>query len=566
MDPLLVGLMVAVIAAVALGIGVLLDRFLLKRFGLNRLAEAREQAHRLLADAESEIEALHEQRITRAEEDLKRREQELQEEAEQSRRNWRRARQKLEKRTERLNRHAHRLGGLESLLQEASDVIDDLRVEAEEQKTATAAVLRRTELLFGQVRDRSATLDAAQVELDAARSAFDEKAKRLAETVDQYVRGLEHVSGLPRDEARRLLVQQMTDEARLEAASLVKDVRDEAKLQANREARKIVLSAIQRTAASHTIENTVSVVNLASDDMKGRIIGREGRNIRAFEAATGIEVIVDDTPEAVILSGFNPVRREVARLSLNRLIQDGRIHPARIEEVVEKTRTEVEEEILEIGERTVIDLNLNRVHPELVRMVGRMRFRSSYGQNLLAHSIEVAGIASRMAAELDLDAGLARRAGLLHDIGKVAEEDIEQPHALVGMEMCRKYKEHEEVCNAVGAHHDEIEMTSLLSPLVQAADAISGARPGARRDALESYIRRLENLESLARSFEGVDRVYAIQAGREIRVLVNQDRISDAMAEQLAVDISKRIQAEMQYPGQIKVTVIREVRSVSYAK
>lgn len=566
MDPLTVGLMVAVVAAVALGTGIILDRFFLKRFGLNRLAEAREQAHRLLADAETEIEALHEQRIARAEQDLTRREQELQEESDQSRRNWRRARQKLEKRTERLTRHAHRLSEMDRLLEEASDVIDHLRVEAEELKTASAAVLRRAELLFGQVKERSAAVEEAESVVDVRRQELEQEAARLSDAIGTYVQRLEEVSGIARDDARDILVEQMRDEARLEAAALVREIRDEAKLQANREARKVVLSAIQRTAASHTIENTVSVVNLTSDDMKGRIIGREGRNIRAFEAATGIEVIVDDTPEAVILSGFNPVRREVARLSLNALIQDGRIHPARIEEVVEKTRAEVEEEILEIGERTVIDLNLNGVHPELVRMIGRMRFRSSYGQNLLAHSIEVAGIASRMAAELDLDVAMARRAGLLHDIGKVTEEEIEQPHALAGMEMCRRYKEHDEICNAVGAHHDEIEMTSLLSPLVQAADAISGSRPGARRDALESYIRRLENLESLARSFDGVDRVFAIQAGREIRVLVNQDRISDTMAEQLAVDISKRIQAEMQYPGQIKVTVIREVRSVSYAK
>jgi ribonuclease Y len=561
-----VGFLVVLVAAVALGTGIILDRFILKRFGLNRLAEAREKAHHLLADAEKEIEALHEQRIAKAEEDLRRREQELQEEAEETRRNWRRARQKLEKRNERLSRIAHRIGEQESLLQEASDVIDLLRVEAEEQKAATATVLRRSEVLFGQVRERSEGVEAARAEIDRQLAALEERTRRLDEGIAEYVGRLEQVSGLPREEARRLLAGQLADEARLEAAALVKEIRDEARLQANREARKVILSAIQRTAASHAIENTVSVVNLASDDMKGRIIGREGRNIRAFEAATGIEVIVDDTPEAVILSGFNPVRREIARISLNRLIQDGRIHPARIEEVVDRTRTEVEDEILEIGEQTVIELNMSRVHPELVRMVGRMRFRSSYGQNLLAHSIEVAGLASRMAAELDLDAGLARRAGLLHDIGKVAEEDIEQPHALVGMELCRRYKEHEEVCNAVGAHHDEIPMTSLLSPLVQAADAISGARPGARREALESYIRRLQNLEALAASFPGVDRVYAIQAGREIRVLVNHDRISDALAEQLAVDISKKIQAEMQYPGQIKVTVIREVRSVSYAK
>ncbi len=388
----------------------------------------------------------------------------------------------------------------------------------------------------------------------------------LARMRDEQIRKLEQASGLTQAEARQALIEQVRDEARLEAASYVKEIRDEAKLRANREARKIILTAIQRTAAGHAIENTVSVVNIQSDEMKGRIIGREGRNIRAFEAATGIEVIVDDTPEAVILSGFNPVRREIARIALTRLIQDGRIHPARIEEIVEKTRSEMEEELIETGERTVIDLNLHGVHPELIRMIGRMRYRTSYGQNLLAHSIETARIASLMASELDLDAALARRAGLLHDIGKVVEDEIESPHAIVGMELCRKYKEHAIVCNAVGAHHDEIEMTSLIAPIVQAADAISGARPGARREALEAYIKRLEKLEALAASFKGVERVFAIQAGREIRVLVNHDLVSDAHAEQLAMDISKKIQNEMQYPGQIKVTVIREVRSVSYAK
>ncbi|HMB91828.1 MAG TPA: ribonuclease Y, partial [Rhodothermales bacterium] len=376
----------------------------------------------------------------------------------------------------------------------------------------------------------------------------------------------EQVSGMTRREAQESLREQLIDEAKLEASSAVKEIRDEAKLTANREARKIILTAIQRTAASHAIENTVSVVNIQNDEMKGRIIGREGRNIRAFEAATGIEVIVDDTPEAVILSGFDPVRREVARISLTQLIQDGRIHPGRIEEVVEKAHAEMEEELIEIGERTVIDLNLHGLHPELVRMVGRMRYRTSYGQNLLAHSIETARISSLIAAELGLDAVKARRAGLLHDIGKVMEEEIEQPHAIVGMELCRKYKEDEKICNAVGAHHDEIEMTAMISPIVQAADAISGARPGARREALQAYIKRLEKLEGLAASFDGVERVYAIQAGREIRVMVNHSLVSDAQAEQLAIDISKKIQDQMQYPGQIKVTVIREVRSVSYAK
>jgi ribonuclease Y len=337
------------------------------------------------------------------------------------------------------------------------------------------------------------------------------------------------------------LVQHIVDEARTEAASLVKTIRDEARTKAGTEARKLVLNAIQRTAASHTIENTVSVVNLQSDEMKGRIIGREGRNIRAFEAATGIEVIVDDTPEAVILSGFNPVRREVARLALNRLVQDGRIHPARIEEVVDSTAAEIDQEIIETGQRTVIDLDLHAIHPELMKLVGRMRYRTSYGQNLLSHSIETARIASLLAAEAGLKAGLARRAGLLHDVGKVYEDDLETPHALLGMELCERYEEDTIICNAVGAHHDETEMTSMIAPIVQAADAISGARPGARREALEAYIKRLTKLE-------------------------HHELVSDSHAEMLAIDISRTIEKEMQYPGQVKVTVIREVRSVSYAK
>ena len=383
---------------------------------------------------------------------------------------------------------------------------------------------------------------------------------------DEQVRKLEQVSGLSQREAREQLVRELVDEAKHEASSEVQEVRDEARLKATREARQIILTAIQRTAASHAIQNTVSVVNIPSDEMKGRIIGREGRNIRAFEAQTGIEVIVDDTPEAVILSGFDPVRREIARLALVELIQDGRIHPTRIEEVVDKAREEIEEELVEVGERTVIELNLHGLHPDVVRMVGRMKFRSSYGQNLLAHSIETARLSSLMAAEIGLDAAKARRAGLLHDIGKVTEEELEQPHAIAGMEILARYKEDPEVLNAVGAHHDEIEMTSMLSPLVQAADAISGARPGARREALDAYIKRLSALETLATEFKGVERSYAIQAGREIRVLVNHDLVSDGEAEQLARDISKKIEAEMQYPGQVKVTVIREVRATSFAR
>jgi ribonuclease Y len=347
---------------------------------------------------------------------------------------------------------------------------------------------------------------------------------------------------------------------------MIKDIVEDAKMTAAKEAKKIVIQTIQRSATEAAIENTVSVFNIESDEVKGRIIGREGRNIRALEAATGIEIIVDDTPEAIILSGFDPVRRELARLSLHRLVTDGRIHPARIEEVVAKTRKQLEEEIIETGERTVIDLGIHGLHPELIRMIGRMKYRSSYGQNLLQHSREVANFCAIMATELGLNVKMAKRAGLLHDIGKVSEENPEVPHAILGMQLAEKFKEHPEVCNAIGAHHDEIEMTSILSPIIQACDAISGARPGARREVVESYIKRLKDMESLALSYPGVEKTFAIQAGRELRVIVEAEKISDKDSETLAFDIAERIQTEMTYPGQVKVTVIRETRAVSYAK
>jgi len=394
----------------------------------------------------------------------------------------------------------------------------------------------------------------------------DKQRAEIEEVRGQHLSRLEIIAGLSQEDARNALVEALKEEAKTKAMSAVKDTIEEARLMAVKESKKIVIQTIQRTATESAIENTVSVFNIESDEIKGRIIGREGRNIRALEAATGIEIIVDDTPEAIILSGFDPVRREIARLSLHRLITDGRIHPARIEEIVAKTRKQLEDEIIEIGERTVIDLGIHGLHPELIRMVGRMRYRSSYGQNLLQHSREVANFCATMAAELGLNAKLARRAGLLHDIGKVPDDHPETPHALLGMELAEKYKEHPEVCNAIGAHHDEIEMTSLISPIVQACDAISGARPGARREVVESYIKRLKDLEALALSYPGVEKTFAIQAGRELRVIVESEKISDKQAETLAFDISNRIQTEMTYPGQVKVTVIRETRSVSYAK
>jgi len=563
MDPTVITIVVAV---VALGIGILLDRWLLARVGQGELANAKERAARLLTDAEQEADAFRKEHIDTAKNTLERQQKVFAEEQEEAQRGLQRSRQKIEKRHEKINRRTQRINERENALHKATEVIDGLRKEAEQHQRHAEQLRARADALLQDATNQRKAVDERAAEIEARQEKLTGRQEKLDQMINEQVRKLEQVSGMTRREAQEALREQLIDEARLEASSVIKEIRDEAKLTANREARKIILTAIQRTAASHAIENTVSVVNIQNDEMKGRIIGREGRNIRAFEAATGIEVIVDDTPEAVILSGFDPVRREVARISLTQLIQDGRIHPGRIEEVVEKAHAEMEEELIEIGERTVIDLNLHGLHPELVRMVGRMRYRTSYGQNLLAHSIETARISSLIAAELGLDAVKARRAGLLHDIGKVMEEEIEQPHAIVGMELCRKYKEDEKICNAVGAHHDEIEMTAMISPIVQAADAISGARPGARREALQAYIKRLEKLEGLAASFDGVERVYAIQAGREIRVMVNHSLVSDAQAEQLAIDISKKIQDQMQYPGQIKVTVIREVRSVSYAK
>ncbi|MFT5971201.1 MAG: ribonuclease Y, partial [Flavobacteriales bacterium] len=380
------------------------------------------------------------------------------------------------------------------------------------------------------------------------------------------VEQLEVVSGLSADEAKQQLMEALRDEARTEAMSLIQETIEEAKLTANKEAKKIVVQTIQRVATEHTVENAVSVFNIESDDVKGRIIGREGRNIRALEAATGIEIIVDDTPEAIILSGFDPVRREIARLSLHRLVTDGRIHPARIEEIVAKTKKQIEEEIIEIGKRTTIDLGIHGLHPELIRMVGRMKYRSSYGQNLLQHSREVANLCAIMAAELGLNPKVAKRAGLLHDIGKVPDDAPETPHAILGMQIAEKYGEKPDICNAIGAHHDEIEMTTLISPIIQVCDAISGARPGARREVVENYIKRIKELEELALSYPGVLKSYAIQAGRELRVIVESEKVTDTVANTLSVDISQKIQNEMTYPGQVKVTVIRETRAVNYAK
>ncbi len=416
------------------------------------------------------------------------------------------------------------------------------------------------------LKRKEGELDDIRTDLAAQLEHTKKRKEELDKFNQQKIQVLENISKLTADEAREQLVASLKDEAQTRASSYVKDIMEQAKLTATKEAKKIVVETIQRTATEHAIENCVSIFNIESDDIKGKIIGREGRNIRALEAVTGVEIIVDDTPEAIIISGFDPVRREIARLSLHRLVQDGRIHPARIEEIVAKTTKNIEDEIVETGERTVIDLGIHGLHPELVRMVGRMRFRSSYGQNLLQHSREVANLCAIMASELGLNVKQAKRAGLLHDIGKVWPEELEKPHAIVGMELAQKYKEHPVICNAIGAHHDEIEMTSIISPIVQSCDAISGARPGARREVMEQYIKRLKELEQLGLSFEGVDKCYAIQAGRELRVIVDAEKATDERAGQLSFDISQKIERDMQYPGQVKVTVIREMRSVAYAK
>lgn len=417
-----------------------------------------------------------------------------------------------------------------------------------------------------EIQRKNNELNVLKENLNTQLQVVGKKQTELEKSQAQHIKKLEAVAGLSAEEAKAQLIDSLKDEAKSEALSQIKDVINEAKLTANKEAQKIVIQTIQRTATEHAIENTVSVFNLENEEIKGRIIGREGRNIRALESLTGVEIIIDDSPDAIILSGFDPVRREIARLSLHKLVTDGRIHPARIEEVVAKTQKQIEQEIMETGKRTCIDLGILNMSNELTRMIGKMKYRSSYGQNLLQHARETANLCATMASELGLNPKIAKRAGLLHDIGKVPDNEPELPHAILGMKLAEKYKESPEVCNAIGAHHDEIEMTNLISPIVQVCDAISGARPGARREVVEAYINRLNNLESLALSYPGVVKTYAIQAGRELRVIVGADKVSDDQACQLSLDLSKKIQEEMTYPGQIKITVIRETRAVNYAK
>ena len=457
--------------------------------------------------------------------------------------------------------------------EESLKLINDAEREAAKKMQRVQSAEARTKQIQMQLRDQQSEISKGRNELDQRAATLDNRERQIeqrgreAEQVMMQAREeLEHISGLSADEAREKLIESLKDEAKTAAQSYINDIMDDAKMTAGKEAKRIVIQSIQRVATETAVENAVTVFHIDNDEIKGKIIGREGRNIRALEAATGVEIIVDDTPEAIVLSGFDPVRRELARLALHKFVVDGRIHPARIEEVVAKVRRQVEEEIVETGKRTAIDLGIHGLHPELIRMVGRMKYRSSYGQNLLQHSRETANLCAVMASELGLNPKKARRAGLLHDIGKVPDDEPELPHALLGMKLAEKFKEKPDICNAIGSHHDEVEQTSLLAPIVQVCDAISGARPGARREIVEAYIKRLNDLEQLALSYPGVIKTYAIQAGRELRVIVGADKITDVETEKLSAEIAKKIQDEMTYPGQVKITVIRETRAVSYAK
>ena len=470
------------------------------------------------------------------------------------------------------------------ILLEAKEETLALKNEAEKQINSRTAKIQATESKIqsteNRLKQREINLNQKQEELNKKNNEvedvkanllnqqefIDKKGAELERLHRQSVEKLETISGLSADEAKDRLVESLKEEAKEDAQSFINDIVDEAKMTANKEAKRIVIQSIQRVATETSIENAITVFHIDSDEIKGRIIGREGRNIRALEAATGVEIVVDDTPEAIVISGFDPVRREIARLSLHQLVADGRIHPARIEEVVSKVKKQIEDEIVETGKRTVIDLGIHGLHPELVRIVGKMKYRSSYGQNLLQHSRETANLCAVMASELGLNPKKAKRAGLLHDIGKVPDDEPELPHAILGMKLAEKYKEKPDICNAIGAHHDEVEMTTLLAPIIQVCDAISGARPGARREIVEAYIKRLNDLEDLALSYPGVVKTYAIQAGRELRVIVGADKIDDKDTERLSDEIARKIQTEMTYPGQVKITVIRETRAVSYAK
>lgn len=513
-----------IVGAAALVIGILLGKVIFAKNTQKKIQEAEEQARRIVSEAQLTAETLKKDKLLEAKEKY------LTMKAEHEKESMQRTQKIAE---------------------------SENRIKQKEQSLNT-----KNEQLTKQVAENEVIKEnlGRQIEL------VNIKRSELEKHQEEHIRRLEKVAALTAEEAKQQLVESLKEEARSQALSHIQEIIEDAKTKANKEAKKIIIQSIQRTAAEHTIENAITVFNLESDEIKGQIIGREGRNIRAIEAATGVDLIVDDTPEAIVLSSFDPLRREIARLSLQRLVQDGRIHPARIEEVVEKTKRQLEEQVMEIGERTVIELGIHGLHKELVRLVGKMRFRSSYGQNLLMHSKETANLCAVMAAELGLNPKLAKRAGLLHDIGKVPDEETELSHALLGAKLAEKYGEHPAIVNAIGAHHDEMEMAYVISPIVQACDAISGARPGARREIMQSYLQRIKDLENLAMAYDGVEKAYAIQAGRELRVIVESEKVTDGDADRLSFEIANKIQNEMQYPGQIKVTVIRERRAVNVAR
>jgi len=513
-----------IIGGVALLIGIIAGKFIFAKNTQKKIEEAEQQARKIVSDAEAKAETIKQQKQLEAKEKF------LQLKAEHDK--------------EVLERN-RKLSETENRARQKEQTIN-----------------QKLEQLEKQIKEN----DAIKENLNRQIEVVNLKRTELEKHQEEHIRRLEKIAGLTAEEAKKQLIESLKQEAHTQALGMQQEIIDEARQKANKEARKIIIQTIQRTAAEQAIENSITVFNLESDEIKGQIIGREGRNIRAIEAATGVDLIVDDTPEAIILSSFDPLRREIARLSLQRLVADGRIHPARIEEVVEKTRRQIEEQVMEIGERTVIELGIHGLHKELVRIVGKMRFRSSYGQNLLMHSREVANLCSIMAAELGLNPKLAKRAGLLHDIGKVPDEETELSHAILGAKLAEKYGENPAVVNAIGAHHDEMEMQYVISPIVQACDAISGARPGARREIMQQYLQRIKELENLAMSYQGVEKAYAIQAGRELRVIVEAEKVTDADSDKLSFDIAQKIMTEMTYPGQIKVTVIREKRAVNVAK
>lgn len=520
MDVLLLIPMLVVVIIIFFYLGWMMN----SKIGKKSIATAEDEAKKIMADAEKESRNLKREKLLEVKDE------------------WYKKKLEFDKE---INQKRQKLGALEKQLQQ--------REENSEKK-------------FDLVLQKERENKRYEQSLQDQKKNLDDKLELASKIEQEQNEKLEKISGLTTEEAKKMLMGNMVNQAKLDSMQMIKEISDRAKADAKKDAQKIIVQSIQRTAADHSIETTVSVVQIQNDEMKGRIIGKEGRNIRAFESSTGVDVIVDDTPEAVILSSFDQFRREIARVSLERLIADGRIHPARIEEVVEKVRQELEEDMIREGENTVLELGLHNMHSELVKHIGKMKYRSSFGQNLLQHSIEVGYLTGIMAAELGLEANLAKRAGLLHDVGKTVDKSVEGPHALVGYDLTKRYKENQIVVNAVGSHHEDIEMEHPIAALVQAADAISGARPGARREPLESYVKRLENLETLAKSFEGVAKTYAIQAGREVRVVVEHDKVDDLLADKLAKEISSKIESEMEYPGQIKVTVIREVRKIGYAK